>query len=72
MAGARVRPTARGGSRARHLRSYCPAWYCQEIRDGGFADDAAVMVLLSMFVDTEVEGNHGGAKPTRAWNRRSK
>jgi hypothetical protein len=42
------------------------------VREGGFADDAAVMVLVSMLVDTEVEGNHGGAKLVRAWNRRSK
>jgi len=29
-------------------------------------------VLESMFEETEVAGNHGGAKLARAWNRRSK
>lgn len=52
--------------------SYCPAWYCHAVREGGLADELAVIVFVSMFVDTAVEGNHGGAKLLRAWNRRSK
>src|ERR1017187_67233 len=52
--------------------SYCPVWYCHAIREGGLAEELAVIVLVSMFVDTAVEGNHGGAKLLRAWNRRSK
>ena len=52
------------------LRSYCPDWYCQYVREGLCGDILEVMVLESMSEVTEVEGNHGGAK-VRAWNRLS-
>jgi len=60
------------GTASVHTESYCPAWYCQKVREGGLAVELALTVLDSMSVETVVEGNHGGAKLVRAWNRRSK